>query len=132
MVAMPDRTSRRPRGLTVLALLLAWLSVGAITLALVRPTPTPDLPWTWYQLAAGLYALTAIPAAVGMWRRNSWAPTAFSIWSVAALLTGVLPTLTIPMPLASRWPLAGLVLPIGAVFLVWLGRYVRRSIQPAA
>jgi len=132
MVAMPDRTSRRPRGLTVLALLLAWLSVGAITLAIVRPTPTPDLAWTWYQLAAGLYALTAIPAAVGMWRRNSWAPTAFSILSVAALLAGVLPARTIPMPFSSRWTFAWLVRLVGAVFLVWLGRYVRRSIQPAA
>ena len=129
---MTDHTSKRPLGLTLLALLLAWLSLGAVILAVVKPTPTPDLPWAWYQLAAGMYALTALPAAVGLWTRSSWAPRAFSIWSVVALLAGVLPALTMPTPLANSVILPVVILLLGAVILLWLGRYVRRSVQPAA
>ena len=129
---MTDQTSKRPIGLTLLALLLAAGSVGAVRIALATPAPTPDLPWIWFQLAAGVYALTALPAAVGLWRRSSWAPTAFSTWSVAALLTGVLPTLTMATPLANSLIVRILVFVVAAVILLWLGRYVRRTVQPAA
>ena len=92
----------------------------------------PDLPWPSYQLAVGLYALTGFPAAVGIWRRSRWGPTAFWIWSMAALVAGTLQTLGMPTPFANRSLFVILVLLAGAVILVWLGRYVQRSIEPAA
>jgi hypothetical protein len=129
---MFDQTSKRPLGLTLLSLLLAWCSFGALIVAFVTPTPIPHLPWTWYKLAAGAYALTGLPVAVGIWQRRPWAPTGFWIWSAAALIVGALPSLTMATrPLTNRWLVVPVVL-VSAAILVWLGRYVRRSIQPAA
>jgi len=69
---------QRPLGLTVFALLLGLSALGH--LARIRPE-AEDLVRT---LTIGV-ALAAVAAAVGLWRRESWALPAFVTWALLVL-----------------------------------------------
>jgi len=72
---------KRPIGFTVLALALGWVAVGGVGNALIRPMLGL---LRFLELA---YAITAIVAAIGLWKIRSWAFVAFLVWAVVVVLT---------------------------------------------
>jgi hypothetical protein len=123
---------KRPVGLTILALLLGWLALGAFVLTLTAETLAElHVRWQLVRLGALVYGLTAAVAAVGLWRRRRWGYLAFLAW-IAVVLTAVLwwPAV-FPRPVMPWWGAFLWVAIVGAV-LVPLAFYVRRVIASAA
>jgi len=119
---------KRSIGITILALVLAWLGLGGFALGLMSPALAKlGLPWMLYRFAGFIYGASALLAAIGMWRVAPWSYRAFQLWIVAALAGGSLPALTMQATAPSRWvlPLGWLVL---LALLLPLARYVRRSV----
>ncbi|HET8701708.1 MAG TPA: hypothetical protein VFL97_08600 [Nitrococcus sp.] len=123
---------KRPVGMTLLAVALAWLAMGGVLFSVVSPILAwAELPWMLYEIAGLAYAASATVAAVGVWKLEPWAYRAFQVWLAIALAAGSLPLLTFPTAARSRW-----MLPVGwALLLVALwpfARYIRRNLQAAA
>ncbi len=119
----------RARGITVIALLIAWLGVSVAFLSLARPVREwAGEEWPLYLTAAALHCLAAWVAAYGLWERRAWAPLAFRAWSAAAAFAAFLPLIILRHPATPVWPaLIGMLL-VGAL-LVLLNRYVRRLVR---
>jgi hypothetical protein len=117
--------------MTVLALALVWVAIGGVGLSLVSPTfAGVGVPWMLYAIVGLAYGISALLAAVGIWKLAPWAYRAFQIWGASALLAGSLPLLTSRDSVQSWW-----MLPLGwalllAVFLP-LAVYVRKSVRAA-
>jgi len=123
---------KRPVGLTILALLLGWLAIGAFGLSLTAETLTQlHARWQLVRLGALVYGLTAVVAAVGLWKLRRWGYLAFLAW-IAVVLTMVLwwPAV-FPQPVMPWWG-AFLWIAIVGALLVPLALYVRRAIASAA
>jgi uncharacterized membrane protein len=85
----------RPLGLTVLALLLAWLSLGGFVIALWASTI--DVRWSFRApalIVGAVYGLSALAAAVALWRLRQWAHIPLKVWTLATVLAAWLPRLT--------------------------------------
>jgi hypothetical protein len=78
----------------VTCLLLGWLAIGgfanAVALANVSLTQVaphmlraPAVTDALLAAAAGVYGVTALVAAAGLWRMRSWGPRAFLVWVIA-------------------------------------------------
>jgi hypothetical protein len=122
----------RPLGITLIAVLLACLALGAFVLAMTAETLAPaEARWRLVQVGALICGLTAAVAAVGLWKLRRWGYLAFVGWVAALLAIGLwwpaaFPQLTPPSWLAWVW-----VALIAAIMLP-LGRYIRRTIVRAA
>ena len=120
---------KRPILLTVIAGLLGYLGVGAVILAVMAPGLAElRLQWGWIRGGAFLYALTALPAAYGLWHRTGWAASAYKLWVVAATLASLTPSLgasAIPF-----WVVGTGALVLGGA-LWWLGRPIRQRLTAA-
>jgi hypothetical protein len=122
---------KRPVGLTILALLLGWLALGAFGLTLTAETLAElHVRWQRVRLGALVYGLTAVVAAVGLWRQRRWGYLAFLAW-IAVMLTAVFwwPAV-FPRPVLPWWGALLWVAIVGAL-LVPLALYVRRVIASA-
>ncbi len=75
--------------------------------------------------AAIFYGLTALCAAVGVWRMSAWAPPAILAWGVAVFILGGIFVLVTPRILD---PTAGPgILALVAVIVLSMWAYVRRQ-----
>lgn len=119
----------RARGITVIALLVAWLGVSVAFLSLARPVREWAAEW-WplYLTVAALHCLAAWVAAYGLWEGRAWAPVAFRAWSAAAAVAAFLPLIVPRHPATPVWPALLGALLVGAL-LIALNRYVRRLAQ---
>jgi uncharacterized membrane protein (DUF2068 family) len=121
----------RPAGLSLLATVLILLALAAFVLALTAEAVAmlEGARWRLIQVGALIYGVTAIVAAVGLWRLRRWGYLAFVGWVGAVLLAGLLTPVVVPRSHLPWW--ASLVW-IGLVALIALplARYVRRAISP--
>jgi hypothetical protein len=123
---------KRPLKITILALVLYWLSVGGIGLAILAPTLARlNVPWGWYRAAGLAYAATAMITATGLWRLAPWSYSAFIVWAGVAIAAGTLPALTLPNADVPWW-----AVPVGialfAVGFVAVARYIHRWVSTPA
>lgn len=122
---------RRPLGMSILAVALAWIALGGVGLSLASPVfATVGVPWMLYRIAGLTYGAAALVAAVGVWKLTPWAHRAFQVWVTTALIAGSLPLLTGRAAAQSWW-----MLPLGWALLLAvllpLAGYVRKSVQAA-
>ena len=109
----------RPLGLTLLALVLAWLSLGGFVVVLWASTI--DVRWSFRGPALILgatYGVSALVAAVALWRVRPWAHVPLKVWALATVSAAWLPRLTAQND-APMWitVLASLVLGVVAVLV---------------
>lgn len=72
---------KRPVGFTILALALSWVAIGGVANAIFRPM------WELLRFIEMAYAITAIVAAIGLWKMRPWAFKAFLAWSGVVVVT---------------------------------------------
>jgi hypothetical protein len=122
---------KRPLGITLVALMLAWLSVGALVLAMTAETlaPTGDR-WRLVQVGALLYSVAAAVAAFGLWKLRRWGYVAFVGWVATVLAIGLWWPASFPRFTLPQWA-AWLWIAVVAAIMLPLGRYVRRTIARA-
>jgi uncharacterized membrane protein (DUF2068 family) len=121
---------QRPTGFTILAALLAWLSLSGLAFTLVAPgLPLPVAQ----RLALGgfgaAYFVSAASTAVGLWLMRRWACRTYLAWAACSLVAVLLPYAIVPEPGPSWTAVPGIAI-FGVVFRA-LGRYVRRRLTPA-
>jgi hypothetical protein len=134
--------SRRPAGVTWVALALVWFFVSAVgNLFVWRSLPAASLfpPGSpvmtlvealngpLFTPLVGFYGITALVAAIAAWRMHPWMPRAFLVWSVAAVLLGTFFLLALPAELMWGGKSAVAALVLGMAAILWLiYRYLRR------
>jgi hypothetical protein len=118
----------RPAPLTVIALLLAWLSLGGFTIAIWASTIDVRFGAQVALVVVGLwYGVSALGAALGLWRMRSWALPLVASWGGATLAAGWLPQfLTRNQPPLSTG-IGATALLLLVVLPVWF--YVRRRLR---
>ena len=134
-------TSRRPTGLTSLAPALIWLFICAIGNLLVWrsmqpagfPPGSPEtaviqaLTGPLFASLLSLYGVTALLAAIAVWRMLPWMSVAFLVWSVVALLLGTFFLEAIPPGLIMGGRFAAVAFVAGLAAILWLiYRYLQR------
>ena len=134
-------SSRRPMGVTFVALALFWLFVAAIGNLFVwrsmQPTLFPPqspaagiieaLTGPLFVSLVSLYGVTALVATIAAWRMLPWMSVAFLIWSVAALLLGAFFLRAIPASLIMGGKFAAFAFVAGMAAILWIiYRYLRR------
>jgi hypothetical protein len=146
---VPNSNSRkRPLGFSIIAAVLALLAISGFLNAFVwsrlRATLPPEasphlrvvvnvLASPAVSAAAILYAITALCAAVGVWRMRAWAPPAILAWGVSVLILGGI--FLVLGPHMVRAPFSSVVLAyagLGAITIVIVGAmwsYVRRKVS---
>ena len=119
----------RPKSLTLVALLPAWLSLGGFAIAIWASAITPrSAAQATFIVVGTWYAVSALGAAAGLWRVRAWALPFLTSWGVATLVAGWLPQLVVhnQPPLA---PGIGATLQLLVVVLpLWF--FVRRRLPP--
>jgi hypothetical protein len=134
-------TSRRPAGVTLLALALFWLFLSAVGNLFVWRSPqltlfpsgspaaglVEALTGPLFVFLVSLYGVTALVAAIAAWRMLSWMSVAFLVWSVAALVLGAFFLQVIPASLLMGGGIAAAVFVAGLAVVLWMiYRYLRR------
>jgi hypothetical protein len=134
-------SSRRPTGVTLVALALSWLFVSAICNLLVwrsmQSTPFPPgspaagfvgaLTGPLFVSLVSLYGVTALVAAIAAWRMLPWMSGAFLVWSVTALLLGAFFLRVIPASLLMGGKFAAIASVGGMAAILWvIYRYLAR------
>lgn len=80
-----------------------------------------------------LYGLTALVAAVSVWRMLPWMSAAFLVWSIMALLLGMVFLEAIPPSLIMGGRYAAVAFVAGLAAILWLiYRYLQRIAPNAA
>jgi FtsH-binding integral membrane protein len=87
----------RPLGLTILALLLGWLSLFGFGIARWATQLDPRLDSrpavrATFGIVGLLYGCSALAAASGLWRLRPWSLRAIYVWGVFVVLVAWLPT----------------------------------------
>lgn len=77
--------TKRPIGLTILAVFLWWLALAGVAGAFVYSSGSLGLTGAFVA-----YAVAATIAGIALWRRKRWAAAAFAVWSCIALANGLL------------------------------------------
>jgi hypothetical protein len=128
---------KRPLGVTLLSLLMGWLTLAAALNAVVFPSQIEGWPIVISVLTIA-YAVAAGATTVGLWRMRPWALTAFRAWGLVLLLLmaaflffmefwtaiGMQPLETGPLFVAFT---------VTIVLLYWLlHRYIRRRLIDSA
>lgn len=76
---------KRSLGVTLLSLLMGWLTLAAALNAVVFPSQIEGWPIVITVLTIA-YAVTAGATTIGLWRMRAWCLTAFRAWGVVLLL----------------------------------------------
>ena len=89
--------TRRPLGITLLSVVLAWLAIAGFGNALVWNSSSVQTTqhqvglniggWAFTVLAL-IYGLSALVTSVGLWRMARWAGRAYLSWSCTAGVLG--------------------------------------------
>jgi hypothetical protein len=93
----------RPIGITVLSLLLAWLAIGGVGNAVVWNLPviqellarlpsaerTPSPAGVIFSAVCLMYGVAAGVASVALWKMHRAARTAYAVWCLTVLLSGL-------------------------------------------
>ncbi len=118
--------SRRPRTVTVLAILLFAVTIGGLVLTGLSPmfSRATGIAWPAYAVAGLGYALSAATSAVGLWRMTRWSIWAFGVWGTFVTLLSFLMAVASG---ASVWK-AGAVGVFAALTVSGLGWYVARKL----
>tara|TARA_B100001559_G_C16480806_1_gene613651 strand:- start:1632 stop:2006 length:375 start_codon:yes stop_codon:yes gene_type:complete len=88
----------RPKRITILSLLLGWLSFAGFANCLVMISKGTDNGLLMGVLA-GLYGTAALVSSIGLWRLNKWAAKAFLVWSaLVVVMAFVMQTTFVGMP----------------------------------
>jgi hypothetical protein len=123
-------SSRRPVGISVIAILLVLLALAALMFSMTAEAVAmlEGARWHLVQFSTLVLGLTAVVAAVGLWKTRRWGYLAFVAWVAAVVIAGVFWPLVFS---ASRPPWWVTLVWIGAVALVSipLARYVKRAIS---
>jgi hypothetical protein len=123
---------KRPLGITLIALVLVWLGLGAFALAMTAETlVATGARWRLVQVGALVYGLAAAVAALGLWKLRRWGYVAFVGWVATVFAIGLwwpaaFPRFTLPQWAAWLW------IAVVAAIMLPLGRYVRKTIAQAA
>jgi hypothetical protein len=84
----------RPRAITTVALLIAWLSVSLAFFSLARPVQEwAGEGWVWVLVVAAFTLLFGWLAAYALWTQRRWALLALNLWC-GSLVAGTLMILT--------------------------------------
>ncbi|CAN0438901.1 unnamed protein product, partial [Ectocarpus sp. 13 AM-2016] len=77
---------KRPLGITILSLAMAWLTLSAIgnTAVILIPAYNHPLP-DYFAVFAIAYGVTAAATTAGLWRMKPWTLTAFRAWGAVCL-----------------------------------------------
>jgi hypothetical protein len=128
----PETRVKRPFTITILALVLYWLSIGGIGLAILAPALARlSVPWGLYRAAGLAYAVTAMITATGLWRLAPWSYSAFIVWAGVAIAAGTLPALTLSNADVPWWVVPAGVALFAALFVA-IARYIRRAVPAPA
>lgn len=127
-----SESKKRPGGITVLSVLLAWLAIaGALNAWFIFSGDSPDLGPA-FGLVALVYALSALAACIGLWRMAPWALRALHTWMVICLLIFAGLAYTFEDFIRGGIPgLVGFSLFIGLFFL-GIHRFVQTKLSPDA
>lgn len=113
---------QRPLGASILALLLVVLGMAGFGNAYLMSTEsgygTPILA-----TVALIYGVTALASAVGLWRRQRWAYSAFLLWGAVIVVGAIVSQISVAQ--LPWWKLLVFLLMVGAVFY-FVARYVRK------
>jgi uncharacterized membrane protein (DUF2068 family) len=124
--------SSRPAGVSLLSAVLVLLALAGFVVSLSAETVAAQegARWQLLRFVALLYGVTAIVAAIGLWKLRRWGYFAFIGWVAAVMVVGLVMPALVPQPELPWWaPL----LWIGLIALIFvpLARYVKRSIPPS-
>jgi len=123
---------KRPVGISILAILLICLAAAGFVLTLTAEALAElTVKWHLIRFIALFYAVTAVVAAIGLWKMRRWGYVAFIGWVAAVLLSGLAGSFVFPSPRVPWWT-ALLWIGLVAVIMVPLARYIRRVIPPPA
>lgn len=124
-------------GITILSLVMAWLTLSAIGNAAVILIPAYNDPLPdYFAVFAVAYGIAAAATTAGLWRMKPWTLTAFRAWGAACV------ALLVAFFVVSRMDQILLVYPeervpffagfIGSVILIYwlLHRYIRKRVPP--
>lgn len=118
---------KRPRGITLLAILLVGATIGGIVIAGLSWMFAGSVGLPWYTFAAigSAYALSAGGSGIGLWRMARWAVGVFVVWGATAVLASIL---MIAASSAPVWEAVAISL-LTALTVSVLGLYVRHQIS---
>jgi uncharacterized membrane protein (DUF2068 family) len=130
--------SNRPLGVTISCLALGWLALAGFGNALVIPkgfasvapqilrAPVATVAWL-LAAAAALYGVTAMVAAIGLWRMRAWGQRAYRAWVVVVCGVMLLFLALVRVP-ADTPPLLAIAFVVTTVLILggWW-RYIRKA-----
>jgi uncharacterized membrane protein (DUF2068 family) len=119
---------KRPAGITVIALLLAWLGFGAFVLTMTAETLAQlGVKWQVIRIGALAYGVLAVVAATGLWKMRRWGYLGFTAWAAIAVLFGLWWPLVFP-PGKVPWWMGLIWMGLVALMLLPLARYIRKAL----
>jgi hypothetical protein len=126
---------KRPVGIMLLAVFVAWLSFGVLSLALTRVAPKTDLPLPVLPAALGLAAgVSGFALALQLWRMRPSAPGWLFAWGALVLSFALFWPVMSPPGRARRGAVAAVALGalVGGYAIAAAARYVRKvAARPA-
>jgi hypothetical protein len=116
--------TRRPKTITILAILLFAATIGGLVLAGLSPvfSQASGIAWSVFGVLGLGYGLSAATSAVGLWRMARWSIWAFGAWGAFVTLLSLLMAVASG---AATWK-AGIVGVLAALTVSSLGWYVAR------
>ena len=120
--------SPRPRGISIICLLLGWLSfAGFANTAMIFLNNDMPIP-KWFGFFALAYGITAFVAMYKLWRMDKSGVVWLRSWAVVVILTSIA-----MIPIFLNFPLGGIGGMLGFVFftaiILWLlDRYVSKKL----
>jgi hypothetical protein len=109
--------------------LFVWRSIQPTAFPPGSPAAAviPALTGPLFDSLVSLYGVTALVAAIAVWRMLPWMSVAFLIWSVVALLLGTFLLEVIPSSLIMGGRFAAVAFVAGLAAILWLTyRYLQR------
>ncbi|MEW8101056.1 MAG: hypothetical protein AB2785_04740 [Candidatus Thiodiazotropha endolucinida] len=118
---------KRTKGITVLSLLLGWLSLAGFGNSYIMMSNS-GYGSPAFGIGAAAYGILAFAACVGLWKMKRWGYTAYLLWAAAVIALSFLFQFTVDgIPI---WQFALFVVIVGAA-LAGIARYIRRVQQNA-
>ena len=115
---------KRPISLTIISLLLAWLALAGFANAAAGLMGNRIIP--------AAYGLTALIAAVALWKKKPWGFTAFITWSVVVILTAwTMQRGQFRIPIAHFAGFISIVILILAAGAIIIRKALNKCVEPA-